>query len=97
MKGCGQGLILLSAVCQRYSRPGWRADYAPTFLDASFMSIPALNWAFKQSIGSSAKFILVVLANYADKDTDVAYPSVAQLREMTGLNRKTRLPAESAQ
>lgn len=57
------------------------------------MSIAALNWAFLQNIGSSPKFILVALANCADKDTGMAYPSVALLREMTGLDRKTVLVA----
>ena len=53
------------------------------------MSVQALNWAFNQKVESStAKFILVGLSNYANESMK-AYPSVATISEMTGLDRKT--------
>lgn len=53
------------------------------------MSIQALNWAFSQSVrSSSAKFILVTLANFANEDLE-SYPSIQTVSRLTGLNRKT--------
>lgn len=58
------------------------------------MSNPALNWAFQQRTGSSsAKLILITLADLADKKTHRAFPSVAEICFRTELNRKTVLTA----
>lgn len=55
------------------------------------MSIAAVDWAFKQTVGGSAlKFLLVALANYAD-ETGICYPSVRRLTEDTEQDRKTIL------
>lgn len=55
------------------------------------MSIEAINWALKQTIdGSTAKFVLVVIANCANIDF-VAYPSMAYIEEATCQDRKTVL------
>lgn len=54
------------------------------------MSFSAIAWAISQEISnSSAKFDLVVLANYANNDTWFAHPSLAQLVVDTAQNRKT--------
>lgn len=57
------------------------------------MSIEALNWAFKQPVpNSSAKFVLVALANCANADRHgnvVAFPSAEYLCSVTAQNRKT--------
>lgn len=54
------------------------------------MSVEAITWALKQPIKqSSAKFVLVVLANCASATNNQAYPSVAYLCDATGQNRKT--------
>lgn len=56
------------------------------------MSVEAITWALAQPIShSSAKFVLVVLANCASGDGNVAYPSSAYLSEATGQDRKTVL------
>ncbi|MGQ5267693.1 helix-turn-helix domain-containing protein [Xanthomonas arboricola] len=56
------------------------------------MSVEAITWALKQPVDkSSAKFVLVVLANCAGGDNWEAYPSVAYLAEATGQDRKTVL------
>ncbi|MBO9859312.1 helix-turn-helix domain-containing protein [Xanthomonas sp. A1809] len=56
------------------------------------MSVEAITWALKQPLDkSSAKFVLVVLANCAGGDNWEAYPSVAYLAEATGQDRKTVL------
>lgn len=53
------------------------------------MSVEAITWALKQPISvSSAKFVLVVLANHANEE-NLSYPSVAYLVGATGQNRKT--------
>lgn len=53
------------------------------------MSIQAVSWALAQDIAiSSAKFVLVCLANYSDL-RGVCYPSQAQLCDDTGQDRKT--------
>lgn len=54
------------------------------------MSVEAITWALRQPVPvSSAKFVLVVLANCASADTGVAFPSIAYLVESTGQDRKT--------
>lgn len=56
------------------------------------MSNEAINWALTQPIKhSTAKFVLVVMANCADGETWEAWPSVAHLAESTGQDRKTVL------
>ena len=56
------------------------------------MSVEAITWALAQPIThSSAKFVLVVLANCASAENNLAYPSVAYLSDATGQNRKTVL------
>ena len=56
------------------------------------MSNEAINWALTSTIKhSSAKFVLVVMANCADSGTWEAWPSVAHLAEATGQDRKTVL------
>lgn len=53
------------------------------------MGIPALNWAFEQTVGSSSlKFLLVAMANYAD-EYGICYPSVIRLSVDTEQDRKT--------
>lgn len=55
------------------------------------MSVAAISWALKQSVPRTThKFVLVVLANYADAD-NCCYPSVECLCQNTGQNRKTIL------
>ena len=57
------------------------------------MSIEALNWAFAQPVpNSSAKFVLVAIANRANPDQRnrvVAFTSVLYLASVTGQDRKT--------
>lgn len=56
------------------------------------MSVEAITWALKQPIAqSSAKFVLVVLADAATCDTQLSFPSVSYLAEATGQDRKTVL------
>lgn len=56
------------------------------------MSVEAITWALKQPIKhSTAKFVLVAIANCADSVDGVAWPSVAYLCEATGQDRKTVL------
>jgi hypothetical protein len=53
------------------------------------MSIEALNWALSQKIDrSSAKFVLVAMANCANEDMK-CWPSIAYLSEATCQDRKT--------
>ncbi|QEO58299.1 helix-turn-helix domain-containing protein [Francisella marina] len=53
------------------------------------MSIEALDWAFNQDVKqSSAKLVLLSLANYANDD-GVSYPSWATLEERCTSSRKT--------
>ena len=57
------------------------------------MSIEAMQWAFKQNIKpSSVKFVLVSLGDNAQKD-GLAWPSLADLTEKTGQDRKTVISA----
>ncbi len=54
------------------------------------MSVEAIAWALRQPIKqSSAKFVLVVMANCADGKDFLAWPSTAYLAEATGQDRKT--------
>lgn len=54
------------------------------------MSVEAITWALRQPIThSSAKFVLVVLANCASADSGLAFPSIAYLASATGQDRKT--------
>jgi hypothetical protein len=59
------------------------------------VSLEAITWAFKQPVpNSSAKFVLVAMANRANPDPDVqgrvvAYPSIKYLAEVTSQDRKT--------
>lgn len=54
------------------------------------MSVEAITWALKMPIpSSSAKFVLVVLANCASAATGCAHPSLAYIAEATGQDRKT--------
>lgn len=56
------------------------------------MSVEAITWALRQPIKqSTAKFVLVVLANCASGDTLLAYPSAAYLCAATSQDRKTVL------
>ncbi|MFA7604459.1 MAG: helix-turn-helix domain-containing protein [Novosphingobium sp.] len=56
------------------------------------MSIEALAWALKQPVQpSTAKFVLVVIANCANGDEFIAWPSTEYLVEATGQDRKTVL------
>lgn len=56
------------------------------------MSVEAVTWALGQPIThSSAKFVLVVLANCASADTMMAFPSSTYLSSATGQDRKTVL------
>lgn len=55
------------------------------------MSVEAITWALSQPVKhSSAKFVLTVMANYADADF-VCWPSAALLSEQTAQDRKTVL------
>lgn len=54
------------------------------------MSVEALSWALRQPVQhSSAKFVLVVLADCADKLNGTAWPSMSHLCEATSQDRKT--------
>lgn len=54
-----------------------------------FLSFQAISWAFDQKLTrSSAKFVLVCLANYANEIFE-AYPSTQTLSELTAMDRKT--------
>lgn len=56
------------------------------------MSVEAISWALDQPIKhSTAKFVLVVLANCASGETMTAYPSTGYLVDATGQDRKTVL------
>ncbi|MGE4370807.1 MAG: hypothetical protein AB7E12_14130 [Burkholderiaceae bacterium] len=54
------------------------------------MSVEAINWAFQQPIRpSTAKFVLVALANNAGGQDFIAWPSIAYISSVTGQDRKT--------
>lgn len=53
------------------------------------MSVEAISWAFQQSVPhSSAKFVLVAMANHADQDMR-CWPSSVHLCSQTAQDRKT--------
>lgn len=53
------------------------------------MSVEAISWAFQQPVPhSSAKFVLVAMANHADQDMR-CWPSTAHLASQTSQDRKT--------
>lgn len=54
------------------------------------MSIQALNWVLKQDWieNSGAKFVLMILANYADED-GVCYPSQSTIARLTAMSERT--------
>lgn len=54
------------------------------------MSVEAISWALNSDVKhSSAKFVLVVLANCASAETMEAYPSISLLSDATSQDRKT--------
>jgi pyocin large subunit-like protein len=54
------------------------------------MSVEAITWALKQPVPkSSAKFVLVALANCANAEHGTAFPSIGYLCEATAQDRKT--------
>lgn len=53
------------------------------------MANNVLNWAFRQPVPSSQRFVLVVLANYAHSDGSGARPPLKKISSMTGLSRTT--------
>ena len=56
------------------------------------MSVEAIAWAFSVDIKpSSAKFVLVAMANNATAEAMLAWPSIKHLSEATGQDRKTVL------
>ena len=58
------------------------------------MSYDAEKWARSQRVGnSSAKFVLIELANALNRDSGKCYPSIDALEEATELNRKTVIAA----
>jgi hypothetical protein len=53
------------------------------------MSIEAMNWSFKQDVGSApGKFILVILANMANQEGK-CWPGIDYLVKLTELSRRT--------
>lgn len=52
------------------------------------MSFQAMAWAIKQEAPTKPKFVLLVLANYAD-DRGVAWPSLETLSKDTKIKRST--------
>ena len=52
------------------------------------MSFQAMAWAIKQKAPTKPKFVLLVLANYAD-DRGVAWPALETLTKDTGIPRST--------
>lgn len=54
----------------------------------SKMSFQAMAWAVRQKAPTKAKFLLIILANYAD-DQNRCWPSIATLCADTGIPRST--------
>jgi DNA-binding MarR family transcriptional regulator len=52
------------------------------------MSFQAMAWALKQPAKTNEKFLLIVIANYAD-ERGHAWPSVERLAVDTGMSRAT--------
>lgn len=56
------------------------------------MSVEAITWAFSVDVKpSTAKFVLVAMANCASTESMLAWPSVTYLAQVTGQDRKTVL------
>lgn len=56
------------------------------------MSVEAITWALKEQVKhSSAKFVLVVLANCSNGETFESFPSVKHISDATAQDRKTVL------
>src|SRR6185312_5253393 len=54
------------------------------------VSIQAMAWVLKQEVGdSTAKHVLMCLANYAGEDGENAFPSVARLQKDTALSERS--------
>jgi Helix-turn-helix domain len=56
------------------------------------MSFQAMAWAVSQKLPTRDKFVLLMLANYADEN-GMAWPSVSKLCDMTGMSRHTVIDA----
>lgn len=54
----------------------------------SIMSFQAMAWALRQPGKTNEKFLLIVIANYAD-ERGCAWPSVERLCADTGMSRAT--------
>jgi DNA-binding IclR family transcriptional regulator len=52
------------------------------------MSFQAMAWAVRQKAPTKAKFLLIILANYAD-DKNQCWPSIQTLCADTGIPRST--------
>lgn len=52
------------------------------------MSIAAINWAFKQPLKDSQKFVLVALADYSGKNNQ-CWPTMDKLAEKCGMAKRT--------
>lgn len=58
------------------------------------MSFDALSWAAKCNPGSAAKkLVLLALAECAQRENNLAFPSIAAIAEFSSLNRKTIIAA----
>lgn len=53
------------------------------------MSIAAIAWAWRQDIHSTAKFVLVALADHADDETFKCWPSLTHISAKCNLDRST--------
>lgn len=53
------------------------------------MSYIHMNKAFQIQIPPSARFVLLVLARYANSDDDTCYPGIKKMSELTGYCEKT--------
>ena len=60
------------------------------------MSYSAMKWARAQSLPTSEKFVLFVMADYAREGDDVAFPSVGTLMADTGMSERTVQRARKA-
>ncbi len=52
------------------------------------MSFQAMAWAIKQKLPTKEKFVLLILANYTDNESQ-CWPSIERLCEDTGMSRPT--------
>lgn len=53
------------------------------------MCVNAINWAFAQEIPSASKFLLVALADYANKDTGLCFPSQETLAKKCNMSKRS--------